>query len=57
MVSSVVAPVAMIGGWVLAASLQPPGYSAVRDTISALAAEGARWVEYCWQWAAWPPSW
>lgn len=36
----------MIGGWVVAASLQPPGYSAVRDTISALAADGARdrWV-------------
>jgi hypothetical membrane protein len=45
-VSSVVAPVAMIGGWTLAAALQPPGYSALRQTISALAAHGAhdRWV-------------
>ncbi len=36
----------MIGGWLVAASLQPPGYSAIRQTISALAAEGAhdRWV-------------
>jgi hypothetical membrane protein len=36
----------MIGGWTLAAALQPPGYSSVRQTISALAAHGAhdRWV-------------
>jgi hypothetical membrane protein len=41
-----VAPLAMIGGWSLAAALQPPGYSSTRQTISALAAHGAqdRWV-------------
>lgn len=40
------APVLLIGGWTLAAALQPAGYDAVRDTISALAARGAadRWV-------------
>lgn len=40
------APVLLIGGWTIAAELQPPGYNAVRDTISALAAHGAtdRWV-------------
>jgi hypothetical membrane protein len=41
-----IAPVALIGGWTLAAALQPSGYESVRDTISALAAHGAtdRWV-------------
>jgi hypothetical membrane protein len=45
-VSSVVEPVAMIGGWLVAAGRQRSGYSAIRDTISALAAYGAhdRWV-------------
>jgi hypothetical membrane protein len=40
------APVFLIGGWTIAASLQPSGYDAERDTISALAAHGAtdRWV-------------
>jgi hypothetical membrane protein len=40
------APVLLIGGWTAAARLQPVGYSAIRDTISALAARGAtdRWV-------------
>lgn len=44
--SSVVAPVALIGGWTLAAARQPPAYSSVRQTISALAALGApdRWI-------------
>lgn len=44
--SAAAAPVALIGGWTLAASRQPPGYDAVRDTISALAAVDAtdRWV-------------
>ncbi len=39
-------PVALVGGWSLAASRQPSGYDPVRDTISALAAHGAtdRWV-------------
>jgi hypothetical membrane protein len=40
------APVVLGGGLVLAQLRQPPGYNAVRDTISALAARGAtdRWV-------------
>jgi hypothetical membrane protein len=40
------APVFLIGGWTLAASLQPPGYDPVVQSISALAARGAsdRWV-------------
>ena len=44
--STLLAPIALIGGWTLAASRQPPGYDATRDTISALAAQGAsdRWL-------------
>jgi hypothetical membrane protein len=44
--SAVAAPVLLIGGWTIAETRQPPGYDAVRDTISALAARGAtdRWV-------------
>ena len=40
------APIALIGGFLSAAALQPAGYSSVRDTISALAERGAphRWV-------------
>lgn len=40
------APVLLIGGFSIAASLQPTSYSPVRDTISALAARGAAdpWV-------------
>jgi hypothetical membrane protein len=40
------APVFLIGGWTLAAALQPAGFSSVRDTISALAGLDAtdRWV-------------
>lgn len=46
LVSSALAPVALIGGWTLAATRQPAAYDATRDTISALAAVGAgdRWV-------------
>jgi len=46
LVSAALAPVALIGGWTLAASRQPAAYDATRDTISALAAVGAddRWV-------------
>jgi hypothetical membrane protein len=46
LVSSAVAPVLLVGGWTLAARLQPGSFDAVADTISALAAEGAadRWV-------------
>lgn len=45
LVSSVVAPVAMIGGWTLSQALQP-SFDPVRDTISDLATAGmvAPWV-------------
>jgi hypothetical membrane protein len=45
-VSSAVAPVLLVGGWTLAAGLQPGSFDAVVGTISSLAAEGAadRWV-------------
>jgi len=44
--SAAFAPLFLIGGWTLAAALQPAGFSSVRDTISALAGLGAtdRWV-------------
>ncbi|MEC3979310.1 DUF998 domain-containing protein [Amycolatopsis sp. H20-H5] len=41
-VSSLVAPVAMIGGWTVAAARQPAGYDSIRQTISALAGHGAQ---------------
>lgn len=40
-VSSAAAPVLLVGGWTIAAGLQPRSYNAVATTISALAAEGA----------------
>jgi hypothetical membrane protein len=45
-VSSALAPIALIGGFVLGAAAQPTSYNSVRDTISALAARGAsdRWI-------------
>jgi hypothetical membrane protein len=45
-VSAALAPIALIGGWTWAAARQPPGFSSMRDTISALAAHGAsdRWI-------------
>jgi hypothetical protein len=45
LVSAVAAPVALIGGWTVAADRQP-SFNAVRQTISALAAHGAqdRWL-------------
>lgn len=45
-VSSAGAFVALVGGWLAAEALQPPGYDPVRMTISALARHGAdhRWV-------------
>ena len=47
-VSAALAPVLMVGGWTVAASLQPQyeQYDPVADTVSALAAPGAtdRWV-------------
>jgi hypothetical membrane protein len=44
--SAAIAPVFLIGGWTLAAALQPADYDSVRETISALAGLGAadRWV-------------
>jgi hypothetical membrane protein len=46
LVSSAVAPVLLVGGWTLAAGLQPGSFDAVSGTISSLAAQGAadRWV-------------
>ena len=46
LVSSVAAPVLLVGGWTVAAGLQPGSFNAVSRTISSLAAEGAadRWV-------------
>ena len=45
-VSATAAPIALIGGWTVAATRQPEAYDATRDTISALAAHGAddRWL-------------
>jgi hypothetical membrane protein len=45
-VSSTASPVLLIGGWTLAATVQPSSFSPVADTVSALAALGAtdRWV-------------
>ncbi|MHA3703619.1 DUF998 domain-containing protein [Jatrophihabitans sp. YIM 134969] len=45
-VPAVVAPVALVGGWTWGVARQPPGYSAVSQTISALAARDAtdRWI-------------
>ena len=40
-VSAALAPILLIGGWTIAAALQPAGYDAGRDTISALAGLGA----------------
>lgn len=39
-------PLVLVGGWTLAAMLQPPSFSQVADTVSALAAPGATdpWV-------------
>jgi len=46
LVSSAAAPVLLIGGWTVAAGLQPGEFDSVADTISALAALDAadRWV-------------
>jgi hypothetical membrane protein len=45
-VSSTASPVVLIGGWTVAAKLQPQPFSQVADTVSALAATNAtdRWV-------------
>lgn len=46
LVSSALAPVALVGAWTIGAARQPAAYDPVRDTISALAAHGAHdpWV-------------
>ena len=46
LVSSAAAPALLVGGWTLAAGLQPGSFDAVASTISSLAAVGAadRWV-------------
>lgn len=46
LISALLAPVLLIGGWTLAARLQPDGFDSTRDTISALAGLNAtdRWV-------------
>jgi hypothetical membrane protein len=46
LVSSAAAPVLLIGGWTVAARLQPDAFDSTSDTISALAGLGAqdRWV-------------
>lgn len=46
LLSSAGALVLLVGGWTLAARLQPAGFDSVSDTISALAGRGAssRWV-------------
>jgi hypothetical membrane protein len=43
--SSIASPVCLIGGWTIAARLQPESFNPVADTVSALAAAGAtdRW--------------
>lgn len=46
LLSSAAAPLLLIGGWTLAARLQPTDFDSAVDTISALAASGAphRWL-------------
>ena len=45
-ISSLLAPVLLVGGWTLAAAVQPGGFDSAQGTISALAALDAadRWV-------------
>jgi hypothetical membrane protein len=45
-VSTALAPLAMIGGWLVAETFQPPSYSPLQSSISGLAALGAadRWI-------------
>ena len=45
-VSTALAPLVMIGAWLLAEALQPPSYSPLHSSISGLAALGAtdRWI-------------
>jgi hypothetical membrane protein len=45
-VSTALAPLLMVGAWLVAEALQPPAYSPLRSSISGLAALGAtdRWI-------------
>ena len=45
-ISSVLAPIVLVIGFLVGAARQPPYYDSLRDTISALAAHGAadRWI-------------
>lgn len=45
-VSATLAPIALIGGWTIAAAVQPEGFDSTSETISALAAVGTpdRWI-------------
>lgn len=45
-VSTALAPLVMIGGWLVAETFQPPSYSPLQSSISGLAAVGAtdRWI-------------
>lgn len=44
--SAALTPVVLVGGWLIAAAVQPPGYDPVEQTISVLSGEGAahRWI-------------
>jgi hypothetical membrane protein len=44
--TALLAPVALVGGWLIAGALQPPSYSPMRQTMSVLAGQSAtdRWV-------------
>src|SRR5699024_437992 len=44
--SAALTPVVLVGGWLIAAAVQPPGYDPVQETISVLAGDGAahRWI-------------
>jgi Protein of unknown function (DUF998) len=44
--TALLAPVALVGGWLMAGTLQPASYSPMRQTMSVLAGESAtdRWV-------------
>ncbi|MEV4634538.1 DUF998 domain-containing protein [Rhodococcus coprophilus] len=45
-VSAALAPVSLTAGWVIAGAVQPPEYSAVRQSLSVLASHGGaeRWI-------------
>jgi hypothetical membrane protein len=45
-ITALAAPIALVGGWLVAGALQPATYSPMRQTMSVLAGDGAtdRWV-------------